>query len=480
MTRIAAVLPAAVVAGLALESGGYFPRAWVWSSVVLFWLSALVLIAGGRVTLDRSGALYVGAAAALTVWTLVSVTWSVSHTQSVLEARRDVVYVAAALAVVVGASRVSCGVLAAVMLATVVGLARFLIGGPVAGQIEGALLSWPVGYANAFGALAAMGLPLALATAAHGRRADIRAAGAACVPLLLSVPVLASSRGGASAAVVALACLGALDVRRRALATTAVRLSPAAAITLGVCLGTRLTAATTHLDLRRAIVAVGLLVAVAAAGAAVRRPAGGAPGRPLPARVARAGLIAGAVSALALSAVGYAGVERNAYWAVARHVVAVHPALGAGAGSFGPEWYAHGNIDLYGGALDAHNLYLETLAELGPVGLALLVLFLGAPLLRARTDAVAAAAYIAFLVHALLDWDWEMPAVTLAAVLLGGSLLLPQRGRALPERTRVALAVVAVAVALAALVGLRSDAVPGAAAGDPAAAPLGARQGLPW
>jgi hypothetical protein len=71
-----------------------------------------------------------------------------------------------------------------------------------------------------------------------------------------------------------------------------------------------------------------------------------------------------------------------------------------------------------------------------------------------------------------LDWDWEMPAVTLAGVLLGGTLLLPQRGRKLSEHTRFALAAIAVALALAALIGLRSDAVPGAAAGRPAAAPL--------
>jgi hypothetical protein len=57
-------------------------------------------------------------------------------------------------------------------------------------------------------------------------------------------------------------------------------------------------------------------------------------------------------------------------------------------------------------------------------------------------------------------------------VLLGGTLLLPQRGLELPERSRVALAAIAVALALAALVGLRSEAVPGAAAGRPAAAPL--------
>jgi O-Antigen ligase len=474
--RIVAVLPAAVVAGLALESGGYFPRAWVWSSVVLLWLAAVVLVTGGRVNLDRSGALYVGAAAALSVWTLVSVNWSITHTESVLDARRDVVYVAGALAVVVAGARVAGGVLAAAALTAVVGLVRYLVSGPV-DRAEGHLLSWPVGYANAFAALAAIALPIALAGAARERRLEIRAAAAASIPLFLSVFVLGSSRGGAVAAVLGLACLGALDERRRALAATALRLMPAAFIAIGVSAGANLTGATTHLGIRRAVVAVGLVAAAVAAAGAVRRPAVAENGRPLPRRAATVAAVAVIVLAVIVSAAGGAGAERNAYWRVARHVVAVHPALGAGAGSFGPEWFAQGPVDRYGGALDAHNLYLETLAELGPIGLVLLLLFLAVPLVRFRMDAVAASAYIAFLVHALLDWDWEMPAVTLAAVLLGGSLLLPQRGRALSERTRFALAAVAVAVALAALVGLRSDAVPGAAAGRPTAAPVRAAQG---
>jgi hypothetical protein len=469
--RIAAVLPAAVVAGLALESGGYFPHAWVWSSVVLLWLSALLLFAGDRVILDRSGALYLGAASALAVWTLLSVTWSITRTESVLDARRDVVYVAGALTVVVVGHRLTGGILAAVVLTTLVGLVRYLVSGGV-DRFQGHLLSWPVGYANAFAALAAIALPIALATATREEGTAARTAAAVSIPFLLSVFVLASSRGGAVAAVVGLACLGALDVRRRALASTAVRLAPAAVVAVVVCAAAHPIDATTHLGLRRALVAVGLAAAAAAAAMAVRRRRNATPGRALSNRAVALAALVFVALAVVVSTAGGAGTERDAYWRVARHVVAVHPALGAGAGSFGPEWFARGQVDTYGGALDAHNLYLETLAELGPIGLALLVLFLAVPLIRIRRDAVAAAAYVAFLVHALLDWDWEMPAVTLAAVLLGGSLLLPQRGRALSERTRVVLAVAAVALALAALVGLRNDAVPGAAAGRPAAAPL--------
>ena len=74
------------------------------------------------------------------------------------------------------------------------------------------------------------------------------------------------------------------------------------------------------------------------------------------------------------------------------------------------------------------------LAETGPVGLSLLLVALCAPLavaLRARRRALGAAAcgaYCAFLVHAGVDWDWEMPAVTLAALFCGVAILVCARG----------------------------------------------------
>jgi O-antigen ligase len=83
-------------------------------------------------------------------------------------------------------------------------------------------------------------------------------------------------------------------------------------------------------------------------------------------------------------------------------------------------------------ARDAHSLYVETLAELGPVGLALLLLALAVPLLalRSRGDpllAAAGAGYVAFLVHAGVDWDWEQPSVTLAGLACGACVLVRAR-----------------------------------------------------
>ncbi len=55
---------------------------------------------------------------------------------------------------------------------------------------------------------------------------------------------------------------------------------------------------------------------------------------------------------------------------------------------------------------------------------------LGAPLVaavRARRHALvaaAAAAYAAFLIHAAVDWDWQMPAVTLVALFCAGAIVV--------------------------------------------------------
>src|SRR5262249_19535184 len=80
--------------------------------------------------------------------------------------------------------------------------------------------------------------------------------------------------------------------------------------------------------------------------------------------------------------------------------------------------------------LDAHSLYLETFAELGLVGL-LLVCALATPVvvaLRGRASETTAAALggaIAYLVHAGLDWDWEMPAVTTVGIACIAATMSP-------------------------------------------------------
>ena len=121
-----------------------------------------------------------------------------------------------------------------------------------------------------------------------------------------------------------------------------------------------------------------------------------------------------------------------------------NPVAGAGSGAFVVEWARERTIDE--SVRDAHSLYLETAAELGLVGLLALGGF-GAALLAAgraahRRDAVLAsgpcAGLAVYALHAAVDWDWEVPALTLPALTLAGLLVWradTHRRRRLDRRT---------------------------------------------
>jgi O-antigen ligase len=123
------------------------------------------------------------------------------------------------------------------------------------------------------------------------------------------------------------------------------------------------------------------------------------------------------------------GSHRYEYWKVALRTFADHPFHGVGSGGFAVVWLRERKQGE--SAQDAHSLYLETAAELGLVGLAALALMLVGVALSAhaalrrdpRLTAAWCAALAAWALHAALDWDWEMPAVTLVALVLSGAVL---------------------------------------------------------
>ena len=130
--------------------------------------------------------------------------------------------------------------------------------------------------------------------------------------------------------------------------------------------------------------------------------------------------------------------NRYAYWDVALRAFASEPLRGVGAGGWAVWWLRDRTINDF--AQDAHSLPLQTMAELGVVGLALLAAFLAGIGLSARgalrrAPALAAgpiAGFVTYVAHAPLDWDWQMPAVTLVAVVLAGALVAlagPEPGR---------------------------------------------------
>jgi O-antigen ligase len=122
--------------------------------------------------------------------------------------------------------------------------------------------------------------------------------------------------------------------------------------------------------------------------------------------------------------------NRYAYWGVAiRDGFAKRPLNGLGAGGFSVAWLQHRSIRER--TRVAHSLYIETLAELGLVGFALLAVFYGGIAASGRRAyradplfaAGPAAALVTYAAHAAVDWDWEMPALTLVAIALAGLLI---------------------------------------------------------
>jgi O-antigen ligase len=124
--------------------------------------------------------------------------------------------------------------------------------------------------------------------------------------------------------------------------------------------------------------------------------------------------------------------NRLKYWDAALHGFGDEPLRGVGARGFATVWLER--RDITESAVDAHSLYIETLSELGLVGVALLALFLGAAGAAAArvyrsgpggrvltTGWIAAGAALA--VHAGVDWDWEMPAVALIFLALVAAAL---------------------------------------------------------
>ena len=308
-----------------------------------------------------------GALAALTAWTALSGLWSPDPGDSLLEAQRTLVYLAFVLATAAVAGSLRSGVLAGIGVVCAYAIGQRLLEGPPdpPDPFEGTLLQEPLGYANGLGCLAAIGLAIVISQLISDRRLRLHGP---LVCIFLATLYLTGSRGGWLAALVGTAVALALGSGR-------LRLARAAA----------------------AVAAIGLA-------AALSLPAG----------------------SLADELATRAG-DRPWYWNVAWEEVANAPLTGKGAGTFDLAWLERQPIPAQ--VADAHSLYLELLAELGLVGLGLLALALAPPLVAAfrGADAAAAGGYVAFLVHAGVDWDWELPAVTVAGLACGVALLARER-----------------------------------------------------
>jgi O-Antigen ligase len=357
---------------LGYRDGGYYPETWSWAALAFGALAGLQLLLR-RVALSGLEWLSLAGFAALAAWMLLSALWGIDGTEARREAERCGLYALGlgALLIVVRASAARAllvGVLGGAAALAMAALAHRVVSPPGLDPYQGALLRGPVGYANALGILMAIGVVLALGMLRAERRRAVQIVLVGAASVCGVALALTSSRGAWLATAVGVVVLGAFrtssTIRRRPLTAASI-----------------------------------------------------------------AAVVGATIFLLVLPRMSFG--DRPAYWTVSTHDAAGHVLLGSGAGSFDDYWRDHRPIPAY--VRDAHSLYLETAAELGLVGVALLLCALGAPLAAAplvrdrSLAATAAAAYAAFLVHAGLDWDWEMPVTTVAGLACGAALLVAAR-----------------------------------------------------
>lgn len=395
-----ALLGAALVCAtgwLCFRSGGFFhePRATLaiaaWVGVAL----VVLLLPDAVVPASTAGRIAVVGLLGLAGWTALSVGWAPLSEAAREDVWRMALY-AAVLLLAVAAFR-ERWVARALELALAL-LALVVVGYGLSGDLgvldltnsfaANGRLDQPLSYWNAMGALAAVGVVLCVRIAADRTRTEpLRVvASVALLPLLVGL-YLTYSRGALAAVGLGLVTLALVAPEARPLWARAGH---------------------------RWRLAVGWGAVVLLAGAlilvAVDRSSP-------PARGATAQRFADI------------GSNRADYWRVAVDSFAATPLHGVGTAGFRVEWLRE--RDVAEGAVDAHSLYIETAAELGLVGLALLAAFIGGVAVCARRlvfeDAVLAAGPCAALavlaLHAGIDWDWDLPALGLVGLLLAGAVI---------------------------------------------------------
>ncbi|HEY5815548.1 MAG TPA: O-antigen ligase family protein [Solirubrobacterales bacterium] len=534
-----------LIAYLGLKGGGYDPLVHDQVGIAVWWVLLAGVLVGALPTHRLSKPALAGLAllAGFVAWTALSLTW----TESVEKTSADLARVAGYLAVLalalfardrVGASRVVAAVGAGIVFVAAIALLSRLHPAwfPAADQTAQFLtgnrerLSYPLHYWNGLAALIAIGAPLVLHLAGRARATLWRAVAAAALPALALTAFFTLSRSGIAAAVLALVIFLVLTSDRLVFLPTML-LTGLGSLVLILAASSRdalqdgLVNATAESQGDSLLLVVILVCALVGVIQAV--VAHGLRGRPRPAwtRVPRrnalaavgigaliALVVAGAAGAPGRVSDGWAefkekgspgkGTERlgsvagqNRYqlWSAAVEENASEPLTGTGSGTF--EYWWTRNADVEEIVRDTHSLYLQTLGELGIVGLALLATFLaivlvgggtvllGAPPPARSALAAALAGCAAFCITAGVDWMWQLPVLPVAMLLLAAALLTgasrpeppapPDRGLPAPARLALAAvalgAIVAIAIPLAST-GLVRSSEAEARAGDLAAA----------
>jgi len=458
---------AALLAGptvLAFFAGGYFEQPALWAGLAAWVVVLVAAVAdpGGRPA-GRAVWLSIAGLGLLAAWTLLSTAWAPIKGDAYQAGQQAVLYtgalIGAALLLRSRATARSVEPILAAGTAVVIGygLSERLLPGLLhfarSVSAEGRL-EQPLTYWNAMGELAAIGFVLcarlmgdatrtrsarALAAAAAGAlglglylsfsRGALFAGVAGLVALIVAAPrteqLRAISLAIAAAAVAALvgsrlrgitSLAGASSARERQgaiMLVVLVAVSLAAAVSQWWLCGRERPAAL-RLPRRAPLIALVVLVAGLALAIVVGNQESSREGQPLS---------SGAARLVTLRS------NRYAYWRVALRAFGDEPLRGVGAGGWSGYWLRYRTVSE--AARDAHSLPLQTAAELGVIGLLMLAAFLAGVARAAyrahqRAPVLAAgpiAAVVVYIAHSPLDWDWQMPAVTLVALAAAGALL---------------------------------------------------------
>lgn len=487
---------------LAWQAGGYFaPSRLTAGAIVFVTLGAILIVRPPHYPIGTAGALAVAALGGLAAWSWVSLTWSAAPDNGLENVQLGLLYLGL---FGLGLLSAGSGRLAAPLVWLVLAAAAVIVGAGVVSRLRPDLLAstpdplsvhrlaYPLGYWNAYGAMAATGGVLALGLAAEPRaRPWARGLAAGGVVVFGAGMYLSLSRGAWLAAVPGLVLLLVLTPRRGALLVSAGVAGGAASLAIlglsrhGALVddprsGVGQLAAGHAFTLRvlELIVLAGALqfgIATLPSDRALVRVRAALRSLALP--LAGVTLVIVALAYAVLGGRLERGASRattsTAHWIdrqwsdflhptefaaggrerlksakgsrsdlyrVAFDGFEAHPLRGDGAGAFPVRWTRDRRVEET--VRNAHSLYLETLGELGVPGGLLLLGFLVAVgtaaaqsmrrptgLSRPQTAAVAAAV-ATWLVHAALDWDWQVPALSGVGLLLAATLFpRPRRAR---------------------------------------------------
>ena len=475
---------AAIVTAANASQGAYFSQSWGWVALAFLVPTTLLLILEGAGAPGRLRISFVLLLGALAGWIALSSFWSLSAPGTIREFERIVVYLGVALAIAYvlragDGPALLAGVLVGTTIVCSYSLATRLLPDHFPTHDSPLLdnrLAQPLGYPNALGALAAIAILVAIGFVSHGRPV---AAGAAAlvIPLQATTIYFTFSRGSWAALAVAFLLGIALDPRwLRTLVLAGLASLPALVCVIAASRQHELT--NTDVPLARAApeghrLALVVLAATAAsaliawaASLAAKRVTVSSGVRRIADLLAVGAVVASLV--IALVAVGgpsrgisrikdefdtlpvggtadlnsrlfqFYGTGRAEIFPVAWREFKKSPVVGQGSGSFEYAWYQERPTTRV--VRDTHSLYLETLAELGVIGLVVLLAALLVPVVagvRSRRSPFVAfgiAAYLTWAISAGLDWHWEMTALTMTAFLAGAVGLV---ALARTEATRV-------------------------------------------